>query len=123
MKKGDIVIILLVISLSLVLVSINFMNNRSSNHNLKAIIYYNGHIYKEVKLSEEQEFEVITDIGRNLVKVHDNGIEIIEADCETQVCVETKIANKNGQMIVCLPNKIVIKVIGGEEDELDGISG
>lgn len=123
MKKGDIVIIILVISLSLTLVSMNFLKNRSNNHELKGIIYYNGQIYKEVNLNKDQEFEVITDIGRNLVKVHDNGIEIIEADCETQVCVDTKIAKKNGEMVVCLPNKIVIEVVGGEEDELDGISG
>jgi len=122
MKKGDIVIIILVISLSLTLVSMNFLKNRSNNHELKGIIYYNGQIYKEVNLNKDQEFEIVTDIGRNLVKVHDNGIEIIEADCETQVCVETKIANKNGQMVVCLPNKIVIQVIGGQEDKLDGIS-
>jgi len=123
MKKGDWVIIILVIGLSLALVSMNYINNRSDDYNLKAIIYYNGQVYEEVSLNEEREIEIVTDIGRGLVKVHDHGIEMIESDCKDEICVHTKMAKKNGDMIVCLPNKIVIEVVGQQEVEIDAISG
>lgn len=90
---------------------------------LKAEISVEGKLYKVVPLTgEEQEFTIETDHGKNVVKVHDQGIEIIDADCPDKVCVDMPLAMKPGEMVVCLPHKIIIEVKGERKEEIDGLS-
>lgn len=80
-------------------------------------------------LSEEREIEVKieniqgeeADEGTNVIQIRDGKANIIEADCPDQLCVYQKAISKVGEMIVCLPNKIVIEVEGTEKSELDAI--
>jgi len=45
-----------------------------------------------------------------------------EADCPDQVCVNTRPADREGQSIVCLPNRVVVEVRGSKKDFIDGVS-
>lgn len=47
------------------------------------------------------------------------GLQVSEADCPTQDCVHTGTITRNGQSIVCLPARIVIRLEGGSA-EADG---
>ena len=42
-----------------------------------------------------------------------------DASCPDQLCVHQNAIDKTGQTIVCLPNKVVVTVENGEEDEVD----
>ncbi len=58
------------------------------------------------------------------ILVISNGEAFIEdASCPDHICVQSGRVSLDGQTIVCLPNKTVISVQGGEEAELDGIAG
>ena len=43
------------------------------------------------------------------------------SDCKNQICVNDGQINKTNQSIVCLPNKVLVEIIGGEE-EFDAVS-
>ena len=45
-----------------------------------------------------------------------------EADCPDQLCVHQRAISKQKQTIVCLPNRVVVEVIGGEDAGLDSIT-
>lgn len=45
-----------------------------------------------------------------------------EADARTKLCVHQKAISKNHEMIVCLPNKVVVEVTGSEENGFDSIA-
>lgn len=86
-----------------------------------AEITVNGEVYKTVSLSEhsgEDIFEVKTDEGINIIKVKDNKIGIIEADCPDQVCMNPEYIEKAGQSLVCLPHKVMIEVKGISDDDV-----
>ena len=38
------------------------------------------------------------------------------ADCRDQVCVRTGTLTRAGQVAVCLPNRVVLKITGGQSD-------
>ncbi|MGO0916151.1 NusG domain II-containing protein, partial [Clostridioides difficile] len=42
-------------------------------------------------------------------KIHDKGVEIVDASCPDKVCVHTGFINKPSQSIVCIPNRVSIK--------------
>ena len=56
--------------------------------------------------------------GTNLLVVADGEAYVSEADCPDLVCVRTGRVSRGGERIVCLPNKLEIKVIGGGEEVL-----
>ena len=47
---------------------------------------------------------------------------MIEADCNDKICVNTRPARKDGQSVVCLPNRVVVEIRSIEQDDIDGVS-
>lgn len=122
MKKNDIRIILAVLIVAGLFYIINQVRiNNMNTDQLYVEISVDGELYKRVNINEEEEFRIDGTNGYNIVKVHDNGVEIVEADCPDKICVKTGFIDQVGKTIVCLPHKIYIEIVGGE-DELDAIS-
>ena len=78
-------------------------------------------MYKKVALTGhkgEETIEVNTKWGNNTVLVKDNQIAIIDADCSDEVCLEQGYISKPGQSIVCLPHRVMVQVIGENDDDI-----
>ncbi len=50
--------------------------------------------------------------GYNRVKVADGRVSVTDADCPDRVCVRTGAIDSQGQVIACLPHKLIITVEG-----------
>lgn len=44
------------------------------------------------------------------------------ASCPDHICMDRGSVRYDGETIVCLPNKLVVTVVGGQSGELDGVS-
>ena len=44
---------------------------------------------------------------------------MIEASCPDQVCVRQRAVQYAGESIVCLPNKLIVAIEGGEPNGVD----
>jgi len=84
-----------------------------------------GGFYQVNRLSDDVEFTVETPGtgagadahgGKNVVRVHGGEVEVIEANCENQVCVEHAPISAAGEQIVCLPHGVVVQVAERAED-------
>lgn len=60
--------------------------------------------------------------GSNILQIEDGYAWIREADCPDQICVLLGKINRSGELIVCLPNMLIVYIEGGEEP-LDGTVG
>lgn len=120
-KRGDVVLILLLAAgLSFFAVPY-FMGKDESAEGLTAIIEVNGEPYMVVDLTDEgREIEIRTERGYNLLRVHDGGIEMLEADCPDQLCKSFGHVHRPHETIVCLPNRVFVEVAGAA-DGGDGI--
>ena len=124
MKKFDKIIIVCVLLISLFgFLYLRYIKEYNFNDK-KAIISIDGEIYKTVELTKDTEetIELDTEFGKNTIKLYKQGADIIDADCPDKVCVEDGFIDKPGEILVCLPNKVVIEIIGEKEDELDDTS-
>ena len=101
-KKKDLILTAVIIVIAIVMYII--MNQMQSD---------NGEIvkiYGTYSLTKNQEIEIKTDKGKNIVWIHDNCVEMKEADCPDKYCVKQGKITKTRQNIVCLPHKIVVEI-------------
>lgn len=75
-----------------------------------AKIYSDGELIRTVRLDEAEEPYTI-DINRhNTVLVEKGRISMCYADCPDKLCVKTGAVSDGTKDIVCLPNKIIIRI-------------
>ena len=65
------------------------------------------------KVTERQTLE-ITGACRNTVEIEPGRIRVCAADCPDQICVDTGWIEDGTRPIVCLPNRLVIEIKGGQ---------
>lgn len=82
----------------------------------------NGQLYGTYSLKQDREVEIVVGENVNVLRIWDEKADMISADCPDLLCVHQKAIFRQGETIVCLPNKVVAEVIGGEEAELDSVT-
>ena len=103
MKKGDIIIIAVVLSLALIL-TLAFFIGGDAGKTVK--ISVNNECVFEGSLSSNKEIDLET----NLVVIENGQVFVKSADCHNQICVRHRPISKKGETIVCLPNKVLIEI-------------
>lgn len=109
MKKKDIVLFGVIIFVAFILMV--FIKIYNYGEGKKIRVYVNGEVYGEYSLNEKKEIEINTKYGKNILVIENDYAFMKFADCKDGYCVKQgKIKLKN-QTIVCLPHKLVIKVV------------
>jgi hypothetical protein len=52
-------------------------------------------------------------IGETTVLIEDGRARVLSAPCRQQICVRAGSISRSGEMIVCVPNEIIVSVAGG----------
>ena len=84
-----------------------------------AIVSVNGEVLERIDLSKVREaydLDVATEFGRNIVHVEPGAISVTHADCPDQICVMQGRLSGSGIPIICMPNRLVISIEGGDID-------
>lgn len=113
MKKWDIIIIAILLIISFVPEIIFTMTLDRNYDYTYAEISIDGEIYKTVMLSKHKgsdKYIVENKYGKNIILVKEEKIAIIEADCPDKICMKPGYIYKPGQSLVCLPNRLYIKI-------------
>ena len=61
--------------------------------------------------------------GTNTLVIEDGWAWMSDASCPDQLCVYQGRIQKNGQWIICLPNRVAVTIEGGEDAAWDEILG
>ena len=111
MKKKEILIFAIIFVIAVA--SIVFMELRPASDTKTLLITVDGEEYKRISIdtSTNASFTIETPDGYNNVVITNGSVDVVSADCKNQVCVNTKEATKAGDIIVCLPHKVVIEIV------------
>ena len=113
LKKADIVLISLLLIISFIPLALNLVQPAVLTADIKVA----GTLKQTVLLTAHQGTDTIhitTPNGHNTIVIKDASIAVTDADCPDKVCVKTGFASQNGDVIACLPHKLIIEVKGGE---------
>ena len=112
-KKWDIIVILLLIVLSFIPEAIFGVMMNKHYKGTYAEITLEGNFYKKIPLSEhrgENEINIKTRYGYNIIKISNESIAIVDADCKDKICIKTGFISKAGQSTICLPHKLMVEI-------------
>ena len=83
-------------------------------------VYQDGELLASYPLDLPRE--VTLNGGTNILKIEDGVAYLSYASCPDLTCVNTGKISYNGQTIVCLPNRLAIKVVSEESGGVDFVS-
>ena len=87
----------------------------------KAVVTVDGRLYGTYSLSQNQTIEIKQNNHINKITIKDGAVQMSYSDCHNQVCVNDGKVSQTNESIVCLPNKVMVEIVGGEV-ELDAVS-
>ena len=113
MNKNDIKLVLILLFIILSFFIYKSINN---SENKIAKVYYDDKLIKTISLDKDELYTVKGYNGEVVIEVKNNKIRVIEETSEKNLCSK----QGYGDIIVCLPNKIIIKV-ENDDNKLDGV--
>lgn len=118
MKKNSFILIAAILALAAAFYLLNTFVLQKDG--AIAVVTVNDEEIGRYSLSEDQTIEL--NGGTNTLVIKDGYADVTDADCPDKLCVSQKKISKNGESIICLPNKLVVSISGGEESEFDTVS-
>jgi hypothetical protein len=104
LKKADKIILTAVILTGCLILLLCIIIGKEGSY---AKVTIDGQLYGNYPLDVEGEFDIN---GSNTLMIKDGYAYMLEADCPDGLCMKMGKINRNGQSIICLPNKIVIEI-------------
>lgn len=103
LKKGDIIIIITVLALTLAASALLLFGKGEGRtvtvkENNKTV--YKGSLYENK----------VIELKGNTVEIKDGAVTVIKADCKNQICVNHAAITEKGESIICLPNKVIAEI-------------
>lgn len=111
MKKND--IILLCATLLVCALTLGAAYLILGDGGTLVVVEVDGKEYARLPLDEDRELLIESENGTNLLIVKDGKAYIAEASCPDGICVRTGAADEL-RSIVCLPNRVVVRLEGGD---------
>lgn len=90
------------------------------------MISQDGKVIQTVDLATMKEDHTEITVGgayTNVIELERDRVRMESSDCPTQDCVHTGWISKPGQSIVCLPNRLVVELVGGGSPDVDVVIG
>lgn len=103
LKKGDIIIIITVLALTLAASALLLFGKGEGRtvtvkENNKTV--YKGSLYENK----------VIELKGNTVKIKDGAVTVTNADCKNQICVNHAAITEKGESIICLPNRVIAEI-------------
>lgn len=112
-KKREIILILIL----LLTAAAGFLMNQAMHKKTAATveITVDGKLVQTLDLNKDADL-IIDGVngGTNHLIIRDGAAWISEASCPDKVCVHQGKVSLNGELIVCLPNRVIAKVVAPE---------
>lgn len=138
-RKADIILFIFLIAAGLAASAVLAMSHSGGD---TVVIESGGDLYATYPLAEDRRVIVpapqekasagsIPDDSRsaseqythyNVVDIKGGSVSVTEASCKNQVCVKHSSISQSGESVVCLPNRLVVRIEGRGGEEYDSVT-
>ncbi len=85
----------------------------------RVVVLIDGKETVSYPLSEDLETVIRTGENTNTLVISEGKASVRDATCPDGICVDHRPISKEGETIVCLPHKVVIKVVSTGKNDVD----
>ncbi len=108
-RRNDMLLIMAILSAILILALTYSLTRKEGAY---AVVLKNNEEIGRYSLAEDREVPIKTgDKVTNILSIKDGKAQMESAVCPDKICVKHRPIDKSGQTIVCLPEKVVVKII------------
>lgn len=116
---GDVVLIAILLLASLA--SIALVGGISGGG--VAVVEVDGRSVLELPLDRNVVTTVTGPVGETEIVVENGKVRVADSDCPNHYCVRMGDISRPGEVIVCVPNRVFVRITGGADDMvLDGVT-
>ena len=116
----DVVFIVLILFFSIgAILHTSLGLNRQLPRALEASVYHEGKLFGHPKLDRDREISLLN--GRMSIEIKQGRIRVSESDCPRKICVNAGWIKSPGQIIACVPNKVLLEVKSAGSPFLDAV--
>lgn len=122
LKRGDILLIVLLLTAGIGWLAAQYWNGMREVEagQLSASISVDGEFYRSVSLDgEDEEIDIQTEYGHNILKKYDGGIQMVYADCPRKISMAMGFISRPNQTIICVPNRVFVEIVGSPSPDID----
>jgi hypothetical protein len=120
LKKLDYVVIIILILFTIVSFFATLLIYNKKYDEKYVEIQINGKFYKKIPLDNHEEIiNITTTDGTNSIEISKGKVHILDADCRDKICIKDGYKSNVGEMLVCLPHKVVIQIKGQNKQAVD----
>lgn len=122
-RRGDAVVIAAILAAAIALTAAFVLSARRGAA-ASVEIRQNGEVLAVLPLDENAEFTV-GGAYTNVIEVRGGEVLFAESDCPGQDCVHSGAVSAAGRSLVCLPNRVEVRITADVPDEnaVDGVAG
>ncbi|MDD2980385.1 MAG: NusG domain II-containing protein [Hespellia sp.] len=117
MKKNDMILIAVIVFAAAAIFGWNMFRGQSADAEVEVTV--DGTLYGIYDLDKDQKLEINQ---TNTLTIENHKADMTDANCPDLLCVHQKAVSRNGESIICLPNKVVVTVISKKEAEYDAVT-
>ena len=122
-RRGDAVVIAAILAAAVALTAAFVLSARRGAA-ASVEIRQNGEVLAVLPLDEDAEFTV-GGAYTNVIEVRGGEVFFAESDCPGRDCVHSGAVSAAGRSLVCLPNRVEVRITADVPDEnaVDGVAG
>lgn len=87
-----------------------------------AVVEVDGQEISRLDLSVDGQRVIKGLLGDTIVQVREGKVRVVKSPCPHKICVRTGWVSKSGNLIVCVPNRVVVRVEGEGEVDVDAVT-
>ncbi|RJQ55823.1 MAG: NusG domain II-containing protein [Actinobacteria bacterium] len=88
----------------------------------RAVVFVGGEQVSALDLSEDRSCDIKTAIGVERLEVSKGRVRVVSAVCPRQICKHRGWIERAGEEIVCVPGRLVVRIEGRGEPDVDAVS-
>ncbi len=111
LSRGDGLVLLLAAGL-LVGLYVNYWS--SDGHGAEALVMVDGKPWARLNLFHDHDLVVPGPLGENFIQVRDGQVRFAASPCLNKLCVHAGWLNQGGEVAVCLPNRVSLRILGSD---------
>ena len=88
----------------------------------RAQIFVRNRLVSEVDLKQAGTLSLNGVLGKVTLSVAGGGIRVASSSCPNHYCLKQGVISRPRQMLVCVPNHLLIVLVGAEQTNLDAVT-